>query len=169
MRVRRQLTSVELATSLKVDIVVTVEEPVPWPSRLPREREGLRRRKTLGDDQMRRAVRRKHRVLALVAATVDVEIEAVQVHRVDGRAGVDDAHAHRVARSVRQSFGVRPGSSVDHEPKDAAWRAGQHPVAPTADEKYSIGRRLTAARIHDECAGERRVRSRALAQGRASR
>src|SRR3712207_7144893 len=49
-----------------------------------------------------------------VAPAVHAEVEAVQVHRVQVRRGVDHPPPRRVAHRVRQALGVRPRPPVDH-------------------------------------------------------
>ena len=45
-------------------------------------------------------------VLPFVAAAVDVEIEAVEMHWMHGVAGIDDTHPNRLAHAIREPFGM---------------------------------------------------------------
>ena len=54
-------------------------------------------------------------VAAAVAEPLDVEVEAVQVHRVRLRAEVEHPPPHRLAEAIGQSLGGRPAEAVEHE------------------------------------------------------
>src|SRR5204863_9763856 len=62
------------------------------------------------------------RIAVRIAATVDAEIEAVQMHRMRNGARVYDAPAHGIAQVVGESFSVRPGAAIDcTEEPTLAW------------------------------------------------
>ena len=54
-------------------------------------------------------------VAQAVSQALDLEVEAVQMHRVGLRAEVDDAPPHLVTELIRQPLGGGPGESVDRE------------------------------------------------------
>ena len=93
---------------------VAVEQPVPRTFRRPRHRHGAAGRQQLRHDAT--AVRViEWRIAQAVAEAVDVEVEAVQVHRVGLRTEVDDAPPDRLPELVGESLGRRPRQPVDHE------------------------------------------------------
>ena len=93
---------------------MAVEQPVPRPLRLPHHRHRRAGRHQLGHDAWT-LTGRETAIAHGIAEAFDLEVEAVQVHRVHLRAQVDDPPPHRLGELVVQAFGVRPGEPVDRE------------------------------------------------------
>ena len=91
-----------------------------------------------------------------VSPTLDMVVEAVQVHRVGDTGGVDPSPPHRIALRVVQALGVRPGSPVDYHHVLGRARHGEARVAgtePDADHEHPVvGRGVR--RIDDQPSGE---------------
>ena len=138
MRVRGwQRAPVEGPVIREMDVVVAVKQPVAGARRRPRQRERPPGREPLRHHHVRRRRLRVHRIFAFIPATVDVEIEPVQVHRVHATARVDDTHPHALSDAIREALRVRPRQAVDHDPADVG--AARPPHEPITNTRSGCG------------------------------
>src|SRR5258707_10846496 len=97
-----QSRPLERLTAQHVVIVMAMKHPVAGALRNPPHGECPTWRGALGDDAVRRRGAIVDTVDTAVAATLDGEVETVEVHRMRHDRRVDDAEANGVADAVRE-------------------------------------------------------------------
>src|SRR5258708_23005152 len=130
-----------------------MEEPIARGHGNARHRERASRNAAFGYDTVRRGRVRVHAVNDIVAAAIDIEVEPVQVHRMYGDAGVDDAKVDGVAERIGEALAVRPGFAVDREPEHDVGehqtaRKGAAPPQPNHDDPTACACRGAAPTHH---------------------
>ena len=145
-----------------------MKQPIADPLRPPRHRHRRARRHELGHDVWP-LIGCVALIADAVADALDIEIEAVQMHRVRLRGQIQDAPTHGLTDASGQALGVRPGEAVHEErglrverqKRDArircardAFQLSERQARPIGDDEHAVGLGIGASGIDDERAGE---------------
>ena len=135
---------------VKVKGEMTVEDPVPGVRGRPGNKHGSAWLHKLGHRQtlLRRRI---DGFTFAIAGAIYAEMRAVQVHGMNGHAGVDDTPMGGIADGVGHPRGVRPSFAIHSEDlvKTMAEVERNQPVVPETNEEHTIICRRAVA-IHDK-------------------